>query len=182
MHVEGPKMKPFAPFAHHYSCFASFCGSERVECCVCDSFGSLLFPPAGSSWSNNRSSSATDLNLVEFSHPTSAGGVAVVLQLARLPLREKVAGFIPVQAWMLSTKRWFMEDGGMGKSAACRRRTGAAGSRLLFLSWHDRRSPTGGRWEQSDGNRHRLNETETKIDPKTFFWGAETCQDPEFLL
>lgn len=42
--------------------------------------------------------------------------------------------------------------------------------------------PPGGRWEQSDGNRHRLNETETKIDPKTFFWGAETCHDPEFLL
>lgn len=42
--------------------------------------------------------------------------------------------------------------------------------------------PPRGRWEQSDGNRHRLNETGTKIDPKTFFWGAETCQDPEFLL
>lgn len=133
MRAEGLKMKSFACFDNHYSSFASVCGSETVKVLCLWRLPCCFLPPVHPDLITD---SPQQLTYIWFNFVVlHLQEGLLVLQFVLLLLSEKVAGFIPVQAFFSRGawfKWWLMEDGGMEKPPACWRRTGAAGSPLCY--------------------------------------------------
>lgn len=104
---------------------------------------------------------------------------------ARLPRIEKSPGLVPVQVFPRGVCVASLHPGSLPRApvtliGAKQRRAGnwgmktppgcsqwrSCGPTLLFLLWHDRRSPTEGGRKQHDEKRRRLNEIKTEIEPQ----------------